>query len=186
MNCECFITKNFHDATLTLIQRANEIIAEYEAQGFALTLRQLYYQFVARRLLENRQSEYKRLGSIINDARLAGLIDWDSIEDRTRELRSHAHWDDPSEIVAACASQYREDLWASQEHRPEVWIEKDALVGIIGLADIDAVIAISGVADDPLVFFVKAVHGRPREGDPCLQHTGIGEQLRVLGGGAAA
>jgi hypothetical protein len=97
---------------------------------------------------------------------------------RIGTIRAKSSRPAPASIARTCG--------LAQEHRPEVWIEKDALVGIIGLADIEAVIAISGVADDPLVFFVKAVHGRPRERDPCLQHTGIGEQLRVLGGGAAA
>jgi hypothetical protein len=35
------------------------------------------------------------------------------------------------EIVRACADQYREDVWTSQPYRPEVWIEKDALTGVI-------------------------------------------------------
>jgi hypothetical protein len=69
--------------------------------------------------------------AIINDARLAGRIDWDAIEDRTRNIHRSPSWDDPSEIVTACAAQYREDLWGDQCWRPEVWIEKDALVGVI-------------------------------------------------------
>ena len=67
-----YVSKNFGAAALAVIREANAIIAEYAAQGYDLTLRQLYYQFVSRDLLPNRQSEYKRLGDIINDARLAG------------------------------------------------------------------------------------------------------------------
>jgi len=127
----CYASKRFTASTQTIIEQANEIITEYAAQGFDLTLRQLYYQFVSRDLISNRQSEYKRLGSIINDARLAGLIDWDTIVDRTRELRRLAHWDNPSALVDACARQFRVDKWEGQEYRPEVWIEKDALTGVI-------------------------------------------------------
>ena len=65
----------------------------YAAQGFTLTLRQLYYQFVARDLLANTLAEYKRLGRIICDGRDGGLIDWHAIEDRTREVHIHASWD---------------------------------------------------------------------------------------------
>lgn len=121
---------NFKPQTLKMIDQANTIIAEYQAQGFDLTLRQLYYQFVSRDLLPNTLQSYKNLGGIINDARLAGLIDWNTIVDRTRELRSLSHWDDPSEMVAACSEQLNVDLWATQSYRPEVWIEKDALVGV--------------------------------------------------------
>jgi hypothetical protein len=41
---EAFIEKSFRNGTMALINQANEIIEEYRAQGFALTLRQLYYQ----------------------------------------------------------------------------------------------------------------------------------------------
>jgi hypothetical protein len=128
---EVFVEKNFRTATLAIIEKANEIIAEYDAQGFVLTLRQLYYQFVARSLIENKQTEYKRLGSIIKEGRRAGLIDWGAIEDRTREVHTHTSWDSPADIVEAVAQQYREAPWKDQRYRPEVWIEKDALLGVI-------------------------------------------------------
>jgi hypothetical protein len=118
-------------SSLALVETSNAIIADYESQGFILTLRQLYYQLVSRDIIPNRQSEYKRLGSIINDARLAGLIDWLAIEDRTRDLRALSHWGSPSEIVETCANQFHMDMWEGQDYRPEVWIEKDALVGVI-------------------------------------------------------
>jgi hypothetical protein len=122
--------------TLKLVKICNEIIAEYQAQGFTLTLRQLYYQLVSRDIIANRQREYKRLGSIVNDARLAGLIDWFAIEDRTRNLQRLSNWKTPEEIVQTCARSYHMDMWEGQQYRPEVWIEKDALVGVIeGVCD---------------------------------------------------
>lgn len=128
---EAFIEKKFKPASLVVIEQANDIIETYLAQGYILTLRQLYYQFVARDLLSNTMQSYKRLGSIINDARLAGYIDWDSIEDRTRNLESNAHWSSPKDGIQALRDQYRIDMWANQSERVEVWIEKEALVGII-------------------------------------------------------
>ncbi len=130
MGMICYKSKTFTAATRDIIDRANEIIKEYHNQGFRLTLRQLYYQFVARDWLPNRQQSYKRLGSILGDARNAGLVDWDTIEDRTRELRDLAHWSSPSQVLQTCAQQFRYDLWADQEYRLEVWIEKDALLGV--------------------------------------------------------
>ena len=121
---------NFRPNTLGMIAKANEIIAEYAAQGFDLTLRQLYYQFVSRDLIPNTQKDYKNLGSIVNDARLAGLIDWETIVDRTRELRALSHWNTPNDIVETCSRAFNLDRWADQDYRPEVWIEKDALVGV--------------------------------------------------------
>lgn len=125
-----YVDKAFRQPALDIIDKANEIINEYKAQGFKLTLRQLYYQFVARDLIPNKQSEYKRLGGIISDGRLAGLIDWLAIEDRTRNLQSLSTWSSPEDIIDASAQSYREDKWADQRTRIEVWIEKDALAGV--------------------------------------------------------
>lgn len=126
-----YIKKNFSTATLSIIDQANEIIEEYEADNLQLTLRQLYYQFVSRALLENSQKAYDRLGNIISNGRLAGLIDWKAIEDRTRNLEKNIHWLDPGDIVRAAARSFKLDHWKRQKYRPEVWIEKEALVGVI-------------------------------------------------------
>jgi len=127
----CYVPKDFQDKTLYTIALAQVIIEEYRAQGFVLTLRQLYYQFVARDLIPNLQREYNKLGSVMNDARLAGLIDWNSIEDRTRNLQALPHWTSPSSIIRSAASSYRVDKWENQPWKVEVWIEKDALVGVL-------------------------------------------------------
>jgi hypothetical protein len=117
--------------SLALIATCNQIIAEYNAAGYILTLRQLYYQLVSRDVIANKQTEYKRIGGIVNDGRLAGLIDWKMLEDRTRNIKSINHWGSPEEIVAAVADQYAIDKWQDQDVRPEVWIEKDALAGVV-------------------------------------------------------
>jgi hypothetical protein len=121
----------FKGSSKVLIHQINEILHELMSQGYTLTLRQLYYQLVARDIIQNKQTEYKRVGSIINDARLAGLIDWDAIEDRTRNIQSVPHWNTPADIIASAAASFRLDKWKTQKHRIEVWVEKDALVGVI-------------------------------------------------------
>ena len=126
-----YVPKQFRGESLRIIREANAICAQYQAQGFDLTLRQLYYQFVARGLITNTDKDYKRLGGVINDARLAGYLDWDYIVDRTRNVRSLPHWNSPAEIVEAVSRQYRIEKWADQPVRIEVWIEKDALVGVL-------------------------------------------------------
>lgn len=123
--------KKFHKRSLQIIAVANKICTEYEEQGYTLTLRQLYYQFVARGLISNTMKDYKNLGNIINDARLAGLIDWDHIEDRTRNLEAQATWNSPKDILDSCAKQFKYDWWDSQQTRVEIWVEKEALVGVI-------------------------------------------------------
>lgn len=135
----------FSEERAALIKQAIELVQTYSAQGYQLTLRQLYYQFVARDLLPeswadaatgstNNERSYKKLGDVIGDARLAGLIDWTAIEDRTRNVDGNTHWESPADIVSACANQFMLDKWTEQEHRVEVWVEKDALEGVVGKA----------------------------------------------------
>jgi hypothetical protein len=137
---------------LGVIAKANAIIADYQSQGFSLSLRQLYYVFVAQDLFpddrkwtlrgskwvrddaggtKNAEPNYKWIGDVIDKGRLSGLVDWDAIEDRTRMLRENSHWSSPQQILDACASSYRVDLWENQKVRPQVWVEKDALIGVI-------------------------------------------------------
>lgn len=131
-----YVPKTFREDSLAIIEQANQICQDYAQMGYELTLRQLYYQFVARDLLANSDRNYKRLGSIVNDARLAGLIDWDHLTDRTRTQRRVATWDDPASIIDASADQFRRDLWevSGQDRRVYCWVEKDALLDIVARA----------------------------------------------------
>ena len=122
---------NIHRPGLALIEQINAIITEYETAGYSLTLRQAYYQLVSRDLIENSEKSYKHIGNLVNNGRLAGLIDWQAIEDRTRTLRRLSHWETPAEIVKSAANQYHRDLWEGQDRYCEVWVEKDALIGIV-------------------------------------------------------
>ena len=126
----CYQSMKISEDRLKLIKTCNSIIQEYQDDGLVLTLRQLYYQLVSRDVIPNRVQEYKRLGDVVNDARMAGLMDWSAIEDRTRNLNTMAHWDSPYNILAACASQFRMDRWANQDIYLECWIEKEALAGV--------------------------------------------------------
>lgn len=124
-------------AQLKVVEQANEILAEYEAQGYILTLRQLYYQFVARDLVPNTLQSYKRIGGIANEARLGGLIDWEMLEDRTRGLEKISAWNSPADIIDACAQQYRRNPWEDQPYYVEVWVEKEALADVVEKACAD-------------------------------------------------
>lgn len=127
-------TKNFRASTLAVIEQANEILHDYAAQGYDLTLRQLYYQFVARDLIPNSDREYGKLGDVVNNARLAGMIDWNHITDRTRYVRTPPSWESPESIIRGAADGYSIDLHEDQPVHIEVWVEKDALSGVIDRA----------------------------------------------------
>jgi len=139
---EKFIDWNPNKISLFLLDKIQDVLISYKAQGYSLTLRQLYYQLVARDLLPeswadkstgstNNPKSYKRLGHIVSQARLAGLIDWKMIEDRGRTVSKNAHWEDPKDILRAAAEQFYRSRWKNQEQYVFVMCEKDAVSNII-------------------------------------------------------
>lgn len=128
---ETFETKRFSPERQAMIALINDILIEYERLGYDLSLRQLYYQLVARGHIENSERSYKNTGSLVSDARLAGLIDWDMIKDRGRVQVRPPHWSSPADILKSAADSYRTDKWAEQPNRVIVLVEKQALEGVL-------------------------------------------------------
>ena len=124
-----------------ILSYAKQIAGQYHAQGLKLTVRQLYYQFVARALLPSGQSEYKKIVDTLSKARYAGKFNSDLIEDRTRTvykgdftrndvsvnrgLNQAADW-----IRAIPEWALNRDRWYQQDTHVSVWVEKEALAGI--------------------------------------------------------
>lgn len=139
---QAFIEWNPNSLSSELLEIANQILDIYSEQGYTLTLRQLYYQFVSRDLLPqewadketgstNNERSYKNLGNLISKGRLAGFIDWDLIEDRGRNAKSNTHWESPQQILQTAANGYYIDHWDGQEYYIEVAVEKDAVSNIV-------------------------------------------------------
>lgn len=122
---------NFRRDSREMISTINSIINTYLAQGYTLSVRQLYYQLVARDLIPNTEQSYKRIASTINDGRLAGLIDWDAIEDRNRDIEMRTRWTSGAQIVKAAADSFHMDMWENQPNRVFVIVEKAALAGVL-------------------------------------------------------
>jgi hypothetical protein len=128
---EAFITPNYSEDKLARIAQANEIIVNYQEQGLRLTLRQLYYQHVTRNLITNEEKSYKNLIRLISDARQAGLVDWDAIEDRVRQPVVTSEWESLEDILQSVYRSFRLPRWKDQDNYAELWVEKDALSGVL-------------------------------------------------------
>jgi hypothetical protein len=128
---EAFIDWNPASKSRDLLFLAENVINSYAGQGYNLTLRQLYYQLVAGGHIPNNVKQYKNLGNLINNARLAGLVDWQMIDDRIRVLANNSHWTEPGEILRSTIHSFYMDHWTDQQWHVELWCEKDAVSNIL-------------------------------------------------------
>lgn len=127
----CYRKHRFNKQTQDTVAKATTIINDLGAQGYKLTLRQLYYQFVSKGFIENTEQSYKRLGRLVTKARESGIMDWVAIEDRGRNINSFYTEEDPTNLVDGLEDSLVYDLWARQDNYVEVWVEKQALEGVI-------------------------------------------------------
>lgn len=148
--------KTFSDAGAQVVRIAEQICQQYANDGYRLTLRQLYYRIIATdqfpdsryftdgkrdpgnssgRGTKNCIQNYGWLGSLVADARVAGLIDWSHIEDRGRESSGgDGGWSSPESALYSIERAYRISHWDGQPEHIEVWVEKDALESVIARA----------------------------------------------------
>lgn len=112
-----------------IAETAREILIELHGY-WPLTLRQVYYQLVARQIIPNNAKEYFKLSKILATARIMGLIEWEAIEDRARGIQNAPTYDSGREyadLVLNALNHYNRNKVQSQEKRIELWVEKDAL-----------------------------------------------------------
>lgn len=132
---EQFIEWRPQRKTLVLVDQITSICEELDAQGYELTVRQLYYQLVARDIIPNNFKSYKQIVDVTDNARLSGRLDWRYIVDRTRTAyRSDGIDTSPEDAIRMTALGYSRALWATQPNHVEVWVEKEALSGIVSQA----------------------------------------------------
>lgn len=119
---------DFKEDTIQIIAKMNKILTEYSGR---VSVRQLYYRFVAADLIPNSQKSYNRIQNIITNARYAGMIDWDAIEDRNREAKRPNEFESGASALAMLTENFRLNRWEGQPFYVEIWVEKAALAGIL-------------------------------------------------------
>lgn len=128
---EFFKMHRFSPQAKALIRKCTQIVTDFQGRGLRMTLRQLYYQLVSVNAIENKAKEYKKLSGLLSDARLMGMVDWDAIEDRIRKPRAAQEFESLDDLMDAALATYRLPRWEGQKHYVELWVEKDALAGIL-------------------------------------------------------
>ncbi len=167
---EKFIERKFYSKSRQLLTHILGMVDKYTAEGYKLTSRQICYQLLTKNIIAG--SEFGKIETLINNARLTGLIDWDAIEDRSREMIRNSHWDSPKDILLSCSRQFEIDKWATQPNYIEVMVEKQALAGILipvcGRLDIPFTANIGYISSATLYEASKRFLARINQGKPCF------------------
>ena len=114
--------------SLELLEQVQKIMGSYD---FALTLRQIYYQLVAKQIIPNEQRYYKKLSRICVAGRDEGILPEEGFADRLREVDKLSSWVDLNEFMETVRRSYHKDKWQNQDRYLEIWTEKDALRGVL-------------------------------------------------------
>jgi hypothetical protein len=97
-----------------------------------MTVRQVFYQAVSRGLIDKSEAEYKQtIGRLLTKMRKDGELPWHWLADNTRWMRKPDTFDSLTHMLNESQKFYRRALWNDQEAYVEIWLEKDALAGVL-------------------------------------------------------
>jgi hypothetical protein len=109
----------------------DSILDIVNAEAGPITIRHLFYRLVGLAIIEKTERVYKTLCRHVAHWRKKGEIPWESFSDSTRWHIAEPTFDSPEDAWSRTCASYRRDLWATQPWYPEVWVEKDAIAGVI-------------------------------------------------------
>jgi len=101
------------------------------AENRPVTVRGAFYLAEVAGLVPKDERGYKVVQRRLVALRQSGAIPYGSITDGTRLVQRLSNWNGLGDFATHAASFYRRDYWANAAARVEVWIEKDALSGVI-------------------------------------------------------
>jgi hypothetical protein len=97
-----------------------------------MTVRQVFYRLVSAGLVNKTEGEYNQVVvRLLTKLRLDGSMPWSWITDGTRWMRKSTRYGSVEEALEETSRLYRRDYWRDLEHYVEVWLEKDALAGVL-------------------------------------------------------
>jgi hypothetical protein len=107
-------------------------ILQVVKENAPMTVRQVFYQLVSRWAIEKTEAEYKgTVVRLLTDMRIGGSLPFESIADNTRWMRKPRSFSSVEQALRITAETYRRATWDNQAAYVEVWLEKDALAGVV-------------------------------------------------------
>lgn len=118
-------------STKAEVERRRARLLEIVEAMKPMTVRQVFYQATVRGLVEKSEAGYTKVQSDLVLMRRSGLLPYAWLADNTRWQRKPTTFNGIEEALEATASFYRKSLWTDADAYVEVWLEKDALAGVV-------------------------------------------------------
>lgn len=103
------------------------IIAEMQP----MTVRQVFYQATVHNLVEKSEAGYNKVQTDLVQMRKSGDLPYAWLADNTRMQRKPRTFDNVEQALQDTARLYRKALWNDADCYVEIWLEKDALSGVV-------------------------------------------------------
>jgi hypothetical protein len=118
-------------STKAEVEDRREALLAIIDDGKPMTVRQVFYQATVRGLVEKAESGYAKVQTDLTRMRRAGDLPYDWLADNTRWQRKPRTFNGVEEALQNTAAFYRKNLWSDADCYVEIWLEKDALAGVI-------------------------------------------------------
>jgi hypothetical protein len=118
-------------ATKAEVEERREALLAIIDAGMPMTVRQVFYQATVRGLVEKAESGYAKVQTDLTVMRRAGELPYNWLADNTRWQRKPRTFNSVEDALRATAAFYRKNLWADADSYVEIWLEKDALAGVV-------------------------------------------------------
>jgi hypothetical protein len=118
-------------ATKAEVEARRDALLEIIDDGRPMTVRQVFYQATVRGLVEKAESGYAKVQTDLTVMRCDGSLPYAWLADNTRWQRKPRTFDSVESALQETARFYRKALWNDADSYVEIWLEKDALSGVI-------------------------------------------------------
>ena len=118
-------------STKAEVERRRQVLYDIVSAMKPMTVRQVFYQATLRGTVEKSEAGYTKVQTDLVQMRRAGALPYDWLADNTRWQRKPVTFDSVQQALDDTARYYRKSLWTDADAYVEIWLEKDALAGVV-------------------------------------------------------
>ena len=113
------------------MKTVKDAIFKFAQEMRPVSVRQIFYNLTTQNIVDKTKNGYEQVVSISGKMREDGELPFSWISDATRWMRKPDTHDTLIDALEITKETYRKNLWANQSASVEIWLEKEALSGVV-------------------------------------------------------